>query len=225
VAPSQAGLPVNLHALGVELHGEYKHHMCVRALAGPVILILLLFKVHPFAWWLNLLMLGRHRSQTSKNRDPFCITLLRSALRAILNSRQSAHARVPAILEERVMPMITHISSLLQTFPSMALILFLLRLMLETLLVLVFILFEEIERSRPLIPNVPYLLFHDISLFPFSGPIVGIGLFIPCVATWCRPCHINAKCEVQLSFRRSIITLYHIYAWERLGIDLHSILT
>jgi hypothetical protein len=97
--------------------------------------------------------------------------------------------------------------------------------MLETLLVLVFILFEEIGRSRPLIPEVPYLLLRDISLFPLLGPIIGIGLFIPRVAMWHRPCHINAKCEIQLSSHRSIITLYHIYAWERLGIDLHGILT
>jgi hypothetical protein len=112
-----------------------------------MILILLLFKVHPSAWWLNLLMLGWHRSQTSENRDPFCIMLPGSALRAILSSRQSVHARVPAILEERAMPMITRVFPLLQTFPSMAFILFLLRLALETLPVLVLILFEEIGRS------------------------------------------------------------------------------
>jgi hypothetical protein len=123
------------------------------------------------------------------------------------------------------MPMITHISPLLQTFPSTALILFHFQLTLETLLVLVFILFEEIERSQTLIPDVPHLLLRDISLFPFLGPIIGIGIFIPSMATWCRPCHINAKCEIQLSFCRSIITLYHIYTWERLGIDLHGILT
>jgi hypothetical protein len=108
--------------------------------------------------------------------------------------------------------MITRIFPLLQTFPSTALILFLPRLTL--------VLFEEIGRSRPLIPDVPYLLFRDISLFPFLGPIAGIGLFIPSAATWYKPCHINAKCEIQLSFRRSIITLYHIHAWERLGIGL-----
>jgi hypothetical protein len=119
----------------------------IRAPARPVILILLLFKVHPSSWWLNLLMLGRHRSQTLENRDPFYITLPGSALRAILSSRQSAHARVPAILEERAMSMITRIFPLLQTFPCMVFILFLLRLALETLLVLVFILFEEIRRS------------------------------------------------------------------------------
>jgi hypothetical protein len=90
--------------------------------------------------------------------------------------------------------MITRIFPLLQTFPSTALILFL--------------------------PRLTLVLFRDISLFPFLGPIAGIGLFIPSAATWYKPCHINAKCEIQLSFRRSIITLYHIHAWERLGIGL-----
>jgi hypothetical protein len=28
-----------------------------------------------------------------------------------------------------------------------------------------------------------------------------------------------------LSSHRSVITFYHIHAWERLGIDLHGILT
>jgi hypothetical protein len=89
----------------------------IRAPARPVILILFFFKVHPSSWWLNLFLLGWHRSQTLENRDPFCIMLLGSTLRAILSSRQSAHARVPAILEERAMSMITHVFPLLQTFP------------------------------------------------------------------------------------------------------------
>jgi hypothetical protein len=159
----------------------------IRAPARPVIFILLLFKVLPFGRWLRLLMLGRHRTQTLKHRDLFCITLSRSALRAILESRQLAHTGVPAILEEWAMPMITRISPLLQAFPSTVLILFILRFTLEMLLVLVFILFEEIGRSRPLIPDVPYLLFCDVSLFPLLGSIVGIGLFIPCIAMWHRP--------------------------------------
>jgi hypothetical protein len=57
------------------------------------------------------------------------------------------------------------------------------------------------------------------------GPIAGISLFIPCIATWRRPCHIDAKYEIQLSSRRLVITLYHIHTWERLGDDLHGILT
>jgi hypothetical protein len=148
-----------------------------------------------------------------------------STLRAIISSRQSAHARVPAILEERAIPMITRIFPLLQTFPSTAFILFLLRLTLEMLLVVVFILFEEIGRSWPLIPNMPYLFFRDISLFPLFGPIARMGLFIPGAAVWCKPYHINAKCKIQLCSCRSVITFYHIHAWKRLGIDLHGIWT
>jgi hypothetical protein len=121
--------------------------------------------------------------------------------------------------------MITCISPLLQTFLSTALIFFFLRLTLEALLVLVLILFEEIGRSQSLIPNMPYLFFRDISIFPFLGPIAGIGLFIPSAAMWCKPCHINAKCEIQLSSHRSVITLYHIHDWKKLDIDLHGILT
>jgi hypothetical protein len=112
-------------------------------------------------------MLGRHKSQASKHRDPFCITLPRFALRAIIDRRQSTHTGVPAILEKRAMPMITRISPLLQTFPNTALILFILRFTLEILFVLVFILLEEMGGSWPLIPDVPYLLFHDVFLFPF----------------------------------------------------------
>jgi hypothetical protein len=91
--------------------------------------------------------------------------------------------------------------------------------------VLVFILLEEMEGSRPLIPDMPYLLFRDVFLFPFLGPIVGIGLLLPCIATWRRPHHIDAKCEIQLSSSRSVTTLYHVHAWEKLSIDLHGILT
>jgi hypothetical protein len=48
----------------------------------------------------------------------------------------------------------------------------------ETLLVLVFVLLEEIRRSRPLIPNMPHLFLCDISLFSFLGPMASISLFI-----------------------------------------------
>jgi hypothetical protein len=197
----------------------------IRAPARLVIFVLFLFKVLLSTWWLSLLMLGRHRSQAPKHRDPFCITLPRSALRTIIDSRQSAHTGVPTILEEQATPMITRISSLFQTFPSTALILFILQFTLETLMVLVFILFEEMGGSRPLIPDVAYLLFCDVFLFPFLGPIAGIGLLLPFIVTWRRPCHVDAKCEIQLLSSRSVTTLYHVHAWERLSVNLHGILT
>jgi hypothetical protein len=91
-----------------------------------VIFVLFFFKVLLSARWLSLLMLGRHRSQAPKHQDPFCITLPRSALRAIIDRRQSAHTGVPAILEEWAMPMVTCIFMLLQTLPSTVLIFFIL---------------------------------------------------------------------------------------------------
>jgi hypothetical protein len=98
----------------------------IRAPARTVILIRFFFKVHPSSWWLNLFLLGWHRSQTPENRDPLCISLPGSALRAVLGSRQSTHAGIPTILEERAMPMITRVFPFLQTFSSMMFILFLL---------------------------------------------------------------------------------------------------
>jgi hypothetical protein len=48
--------------------------------------------------------------------------LLRFALQAIVDGRQSAHTRIPAVLEERAMPVITRIFTSLQTLPSTAFI-------------------------------------------------------------------------------------------------------
>jgi hypothetical protein len=50
--------------------------------------------------------------------------LSRSALRAIIDGRQSAHPGIPAVLKERAMPMIAHILTSLQTLPGTAFIFF-----------------------------------------------------------------------------------------------------
>jgi hypothetical protein len=74
-----------------------------------------------------------------------------------------------------------------------------------------------------------HLLFSDVFLFPFLGPIAGIGLLLPFIVTWRRPCHVDAKCKVQLPSCKSVAiihaTLYHVDAWKRLSVDLHGILT
>jgi hypothetical protein len=44
--------------------------------------------------------------------------LSRSALRAIVDGRQSDHTGIPAVLEERAMPVIAQIFTSLQTLPS-----------------------------------------------------------------------------------------------------------
>jgi hypothetical protein len=55
---------------------------------------------------------------------PLCIMLSRSALRAIVDGRQLAHTEIPAVLEEKAMPMITRIFTSLYTLPSMVFIFF-----------------------------------------------------------------------------------------------------
>jgi hypothetical protein len=52
--------------------------------------------------------------------------LLRFALRAIIDRRQSVHTGVPAIIEKRAMPMVMCIFTLVQTLPSTMLIFFIL---------------------------------------------------------------------------------------------------
>jgi hypothetical protein len=89
-------------------------------------------------------------------------------------------------------------------------------------LVLVLVLLEENGRSWPLIRDMPYLFFCDISLFSFLGPIPRIGLFILGSAVWCKPCHINAECEIELPPRRPVITFHHVHTREGLGVDLYG---
>jgi hypothetical protein len=74
--------------------------------------------------------------------------------------------------------MITGIFMLPQALSSAMLIFFFLRFPLKALLVLVFIFPEKIRRSWSLIPHIPYLFFCDIFFPFFSGPIVGISLFV-----------------------------------------------
>jgi hypothetical protein len=50
--------------------------------------------------------------------------LLRSTLQAIIDGRQSAHTEIPAVLEERAIPMIARIFMSLQTLPSTVFIFF-----------------------------------------------------------------------------------------------------
>jgi hypothetical protein len=50
--------------------------------------------------------------------------LSRSTLRAIVDGRQLAHPGIPAVLEERAMPMIACMLTSLQTLPYMVFIFF-----------------------------------------------------------------------------------------------------
>jgi hypothetical protein len=72
--------------------------------------------------------------------------------------------------------MISCILSLPEAFPSASLILFFFSLTLETLLILILVFSQEMRRNRPLISDMPDLLFGDVASFFFLGPITGISL-------------------------------------------------
>jgi hypothetical protein len=102
--------------------------------------------------------------------------LSRSALRAIIDGRQSAHPGIPAVLEERAIPMIARILTSLQTLPSMVFIFFVFWFVLAMLPILVFIFLKQMRGEWLLILHVPHLLFSDVFPFAFPGPIVGTGV-------------------------------------------------
>jgi hypothetical protein len=101
--------------------------------------------------------------------------LSRSALQAIIDGRQSAHPGIPAVLEERAMPMIMCILMSLQTLPSTVFIFSIFLFVLVTVPILVFIFLEQMHGEWLLIPHVPHLLFSDVFPFTFLGPIAGTG--------------------------------------------------
>jgi hypothetical protein len=68
--------------------------------------------------------------------------LSRSTLRTIVDGRQSAHTRIPAVLEERAMPVIARTLTSLQTLPSTAFIFLIFWFVLAMLPILVFIFLE-----------------------------------------------------------------------------------
>jgi hypothetical protein len=151
--------------------------------------------------------------------------LLRSTLRAIVDGRQSAHPKIPAVLEERAMPMIAHILTSLQTLPGIVFIFFIFRFVLATLSILVFIFLEQMHGGWSLILHVPHLLFSDVFPFAFLGPIMGTGPLL-LIATLQWSYHIDVKREIQSASRRPFtcipVTLYHVNAWEGPSINFHG---
>jgi hypothetical protein len=63
-------------------------------------------------------------SYALKHRDLSWIMFSRSALWAIIDGGQSAHTKIPTVLEERTMPMIARIFTSLQTLLSTVFIFF-----------------------------------------------------------------------------------------------------
>jgi hypothetical protein len=106
-----------------------------------------------------------------------------------------AHTGIPAVLEERALPIISWIFMFLQTLPGMVLIFFVFWFILATLLIPVFIFLEQMRGERPLIPHVSHLFFGDVLLFAFSGPIARTGPLLLFTASWCT-CHVDVERKI-----------------------------
>src|SRR6185437_12633627 len=85
----------------------------------------------------------------------------RPALQAIFDSRQSAHAGIPTVPEERAMPVVAYRLAPPQRPSCAVLVLIFFRLVSATQLVLVLVLFQKPIRSWELVKDVTHLLFSN----------------------------------------------------------------
>jgi hypothetical protein len=91
--------------------------------------------------------------------------------------------------------------------------------------ILVFIFLEQMHRERSLIPHVSHLLYSDVLLFAFLGPIVGSGpLLLVAAPQW--TCHVDVKQKIQSAscgpLARIPVTSHHVNAREGPSIDFHG---
>jgi hypothetical protein len=119
--------------------------------------------------------------------------LVRSALWAVVDSRQSAHTRILAVPEKGTVPMITCVLPSLQGPSSATLVFFALGFVLELLPVLVFVFLEQVCREWSLITYAPHLIFSDVLLLSPLGPIAWIGLLFLLVIASCGTGHADVE--------------------------------
>src|SRR6185437_4910564 len=166
------------------------------------------------------------RPQAPKHR---CLALLaspRPALQAIIYSRQSAHAGIPTVPEERAMPVVAYSLAPPQHPPCAVLILLLLRFISAAQLVQVLVLFQKPIGSWELIADVTHLLFSNMLLLRLVfilGPFARSGLFSLLVTAAHGSRHVNLECQV-LALRSKIRQLHHISLLEWLTVHLHRVL-
>src|SRR6185503_8396920 len=86
-------------------------------------------------------------------------------LQAIIYSRQSAHDGIPAIPEERAVPVVAYSLATPQCPPCAVLVLIFFRFVSAAHLVLVLVLFQKPIRSWKLVADVTHLLFSHMLLF------------------------------------------------------------
>ena len=137
--------------------------------------------------------------QAPEHRCLVLLASLRPALQAIIYSRQSAHAGIPTIPEERAVPVVAHSLASPQCPSCAMLVLVLLRFVSATQLVLVLVLFQKPIRSWKLIADVAHLLFSHMPLFQLTfilRPFARSGLSpLPIMAAHGSH-HVDLECQV-----------------------------
>ena len=150
----------------------------------------------------------------------------RPALQAIIDSRQSAHAGIPTVPEERAMPVVAYSLAPPQRPPCAVLILLLFLFKLAAQLVLILVLFQKPIGSWELIADVTHLFFSNMLLLRLVfilGPFARSGLS-PLLVTVVHGSH-HVDLERQVLARRSKIRqLHHVSLQERLTVYLHRVL-
>src|SRR6185503_15853289 len=130
----------------------------------------------------------------------------RPALQAIIDSRQSAHARIPTVPEERAMPVVAHSLAPPQRSPRAVLVPLLFQFIPAMQLVLILIFFKKPIGSWELIADVTHLFFSNMLLLRLIfilGPFARIDLFPLLVTAAHGSRHVNLECKI-LALRSKI---------------------
>ena len=137
--------------------------------------------------------------QVLEHRRSAWLASLRPALQAIIDSRQSAHAGIPTVPEERAMPVVAYSLAPPQRPPCAVLILLLFRFISAAQLVLILVFFQKPIGSWELIADVTHLFFSNMLLLRFAfilGPFARNGLSPLLIMAVHRSHHVDLECQV-----------------------------
>ena len=132
-----------------------------------ILIFLFWFEIIP-RWPPNMVVVTCSGPQELEHRCLAWLASPRPALQAIIDSRQSAHAGIPTVPEERAMPVVTYSLASPQRPSCAVLILLLFRFISAAQLVLVLVLFQKPIRSGKLVADVTHLLFSHMSLLQLA---------------------------------------------------------
>src|SRR6185312_11482349 len=148
-------------------------------------------------WSPHMIVLTCSRHQAPEHRCLILVAPSRPALQAIIYSRQSAHAGVPAIPEERAMPMVAYSLAPSQRPSRAVLVLVFFRFASAAQLVLVLVFLQEPIRSWELVADMTYLLFSHMLLLQLAfilRPFARSGLSLLLVMAAHRSHHVDLEC-------------------------------